>query len=519
MAPSGPIDDLSSADLVALVTALLRKVADLERIVSAQRDEIARLKGLKGCPSIKPSEMEQATTGKRPGLKRGKRGPKPAPRVVVEDQNLTPELTAAERSGARFKGYQNYVVQDLMISPRLIRYRRERWVTADGRAVTAPLPAGIRGHFGPDLCRFVLTQYHQCQVTIPRLVAQLRSIGVAISKRQVMRLLNEGQESFVAEARDVLRSGLATAPWLTVDDTGARHKAKNGFCTQIGNDHFTSFTTTGSKSRLNFLTLLRGGHNDYVINQDALDYMRDRALSDQVIRQLANHPDRYFADHAAWSGHLERLGIAPLTVKPNPLLIASEGALWGSIRSHGFLDTTVIVSDGAGQFEVGQHASCWIHTERLVHKLDGFNARDRQAQQHLRGLIWNYYRDLKAYRDNPSPTRRTSLRARFDRIFRRRTGAVMLDRLLKRIHANRHDLLMVLDRPEIRSTPTARKTISAATLPSAKSPVEPGAMKVAIHGTPSSVSPRPAPSSALRSGTILATAFTSQGPSAFPTYL
>jgi len=449
MAPPGPIDELSSADLVALVTTLLGKIADLERIVSEQRDEIARLKGLEGPPSIKPSGMEQATSGKRTASKPGRRGPKPTSRIVVEDRHLTPEMTPTEQSGARFKGYQNYVVQDLVISPRAIRYRRERWVTADGRILTASLPAGIRGHFGPELCRFVLTQYHQCQVTIPRLVSQLRSIGIAISKRQVMRLLNEGQESFLVEARDVLRSGLATAPWLTVDDTGARHKAKNGYCTQIGNDHFTSFATTGSKSRLNFLELLRGGYGDYAINRHALDYMRARALSGPVIRQLADHPVRYFADHAAWLDHLERLGIAPLTVTPNPLLIASEGALWGSIRSHGFLDATVIVSDGAGQFEVGQHASCWIHTERLVHKLDSFNARDREAQQHLRGLIWNYYRDLRSYRDNPSSTRRTSLRARFDRIFRRRTGAVMLDRLLKRIHANRHDLLMVLDRPEI----------------------------------------------------------------------
>ena len=57
------------------------------------------------------------------------------------------------------------------------------------------------------------------------------------------------------DARDVLRTGLDTAPWITVDDTGARHKAKNSVCTQIGNDQFTSFTTTGSKSRLNFLAI------------------------------------------------------------------------------------------------------------------------------------------------------------------------------------------------------------------------------------------------------------------------
>ena len=67
----------------------------------------------------------------------------------------------------------------------------------------------------------------------------------------------------MTEAHDVLRAGLETAAWISVDDTGARHQATNGFCTQIGNDHFTWFGTRGSKSRLNFLDLLRAGHPDY----------------------------------------------------------------------------------------------------------------------------------------------------------------------------------------------------------------------------------------------------------------
>jgi hypothetical protein len=43
-------------------------------------------------------------------------------------------------------------------------------------------------------------------------------------------------------------------------------------------------------------------------------------------------------------------------------------------------------------------------------------------------LIWSLYRDLKAYRQNPSRQRRTVLRARFDRIFTRKTGFVTLER-------------------------------------------------------------------------------------------
>jgi Transposase IS66 family len=444
MASPGDLDARSPTELKALVIELLGKVAALEQTVAAQRAEIARLKGLKSRPQLKPSGMEKASEPKPLSPPKGRRGPV-MPCVAVEDQ----VIEAAVPPGSRFKGYADFLVQDLVLRACCIRYRRERWLTPEGQLIVAPLPGRVEGHFGPQLRRFVLTQYHQGQVTVPRLVAQLRAIGLAISTRQVMRLLIHGQQRFLDEARDVLRAGLAQAAWITVDDTGARHKAANGICTQIGNDHFAWFGTTASKSRLNFLDLLRAGYPDYVINAEALAYMRERALAGAVIERLASQPERHFSGRAAWQAHLERLGIAALTVTPDPVRIATEGALWGAIKAHGFLPETVIVSDDAGQFAIGLHGLCWVHAERLVHKLETFTDHQRRVQQYLRALIWWFYRDLKAYRREPTPRRRTELRARFDRLFERRTGFVVLDRLLARLHANKPELLRVLDRPEI----------------------------------------------------------------------
>jgi hypothetical protein len=456
--PRSPLDDLSNGELQELVLDLLGEISALKQIVGeqtrmigAQRDEIARLKGLKGRPDIKPSKpsgMEQASQKKASSVTGGKRrgrGKKKLSRVAVTDR----VVSAVVPAGSRFKGYEDFVVQDLVIQPAAIRFRRERWVRPDGRTVVAPLPDGIDGHFGPELRRFVLAQYHQGQITVARLATLLDAIGIEISERQVVRLLNDGQERFIAEARDVLRAGLETAAWISVDDTGARHKATNGFCTQIGNDRFAFFATTGSKSRLNFLDLLRAGHEDYVINAAALAYMRERSLSGPVIQLLSQAGETQLADHAAWLAHLERLGITQLKVTPDPVQIATEGALWGSIKAHGLLCDTVIVSDDAGQFKVGRHGLCWIHSERLVHKLDTFTEENRAIQQRIRRLIWRYYEDLKAYCRSPNRQRRAVLRARFDRIFKRRTGFVALDKLLARLYRNKAELLMVLDRPEI----------------------------------------------------------------------
>src|SRR3954467_2142074 len=189
MSVSGKItlSGLPRGELEALAERLLAENAALKRAIAELRAEVATLKGVKGRPEVKPIGMEKATEPEPAGRGRGGARARKVGRLTVDEERV---IAAEAPAGSRFKGCEDFLVQDLVLRPHVVRLRRERWLTPDGQTVTAPMPAGITGHFGPELRRFVLFQYHQGQVTVPRLVAQLRAIGIAISKRQVVRLLN-----------------------------------------------------------------------------------------------------------------------------------------------------------------------------------------------------------------------------------------------------------------------------------------------------------------------------------------
>src|SRR5829696_8844318 len=252
--------------------------AALKVETQALRDEVARLKGLPPRPPSRPSGMERST-GDGAGAGKARRKPQRRRGLKRDRGAVTSALVvkASPPPGSRFKGYEDLLVRELRLSAELVRLRRERWVTPSGETVLAPLPAGIVGGFGPGLRRFLLVAHAQGQVTTERLVALLAGIGIDISKRQVVRLLTSRLDDLVAEDRDVLRAGLATARWVTVDDTAARHARRDGVTTQIGDDRFTAFRTGSSKSREAFLSTLRAGLDEYVVDEEALAHMRSRA--------------------------------------------------------------------------------------------------------------------------------------------------------------------------------------------------------------------------------------------------
>jgi hypothetical protein len=325
-----------------------------------------------------------------------------------------------------------------------------RYLLPDGSSRTAALPAHVQGHFGSGLHGYVLYQHHQNGVTQPLIREELLDLGIDISTGQIDRLLTDGHDPFHEEKDALLPAARNVSSYFQADDTGARHLGKNAYTTVIANPLFASFTTTASKSRVNFLKLLRTPHEEYVWGEDALIYAEFQGLSLTLRARLAGAARkgmRIISGDKAWERQLAAWKIRG----DESRRIVTEAALFGTLTRYGLYVGQPLISDDAGQFKIPGllHGLCWLHAERSIRKLVPLDPREQEAIDGARDAVWKYYQRLRTYRESPTPRRKATLERDFDRLFLRRTGFADLNEALRRIHGKREDLLRVLDRPEI----------------------------------------------------------------------
>ena len=494
--------------LLLLLEQFAQRIHEQDEEIARLKDEINRLKGQPPKPTFK-GNLQSGLEGKEKTQKGRQNKKRPGSKKTAQTSALTiheeVSLSPCEPipADARFKGYQDFVVQELQIRAHNTRYRLARWVTSQGEVLKGQLPSELNGrHFGPQLVSYMLYQHHHCQTTQPLLLEQLREWGIEISSGQVNELLISGWGDIDQEKESLLQTGLSISPYVTVDDSGARHQGKNGYVTQIGNELFAWFSSTNSKSRINFLGLLRSGESDYQLTESALSYMKAQKLPLWLLTRLHLQVGTGFPDPSSWDAFLAKAGIT----NRRHVRIVTEGAwlgsalvhglnqdlamlgsalvhglnqdlamlgsalvhglnqdlamlgsalvhglnqdlaMLGSALVHGLNQDLAIISDDAGQFDVLRHGLCWVHMERLIEKLIPPNARHREDIEQVRESIWKLYRDLKAYRQAPTEGQRKALTERFDELFSQHTSYATLNRLLERIHQNKPELLLVLER-------------------------------------------------------------------------
>ena len=428
-----------------LIDKLTKQLSNQKERIEQLEAELLAKKKLKGKPRLSASllnqpKLEETEKEKRAGsAKRSKKSSVEIDEEIIIEPESIPD-------NAKFNGYRNHDVQELIIKRHNIRYQLAEYITAEGKTVVGELPKEYQGrHYGPGLVCYVMYQHYQCRVPQPLIYEQLREWGIDISTGQINRLLNEEHQIFEEEQQEVLKAGLETATYIHTDDTGARHKGKNGYCTVIGHDDFAYFHSSNSKSRENFLEILQAGEKKYVLNEEAKAYLANYQLSKKYQEQITFSEEILATTKEDWSNYLLSKGI----VSVKTVRVMSEAALLGGLTIAGRREPLRILSDGAGQFNIMKHGLCWVHIERGLRKLEGNTARERENISHMQGLLWEYYQELKHYQQYPSHEDSLNLQHKFDQIFGRcYICHGLLNDVLNQIRNHKVELLQVLDCPE-----------------------------------------------------------------------
>jgi len=434
-----------------LVDQLLDIVKEREDYIRELEEEINRLKRLPRKPAFedkkKTSQDQKIRPNKRPGSDKVKKTAElPVHHVEVVKVTDKPD-------NAVFKGYRNFIVQDISIQLNNRLFKCERWQRIDGSYIQASLPHIYKSqHFGPHLRSYVLHQVYHQGVTRNLLLGQLREWGIDISKGQLNNLLIQNKDPFHSEKMSVLEAGCFNSTYLQADDTGARHQGKTGYCTYIGNEHFAFYESSFVKNRLNYLTCLAQAlpkMMGYALDHVALQYLKSiHAVSPRLMTMLEsvkNAPE-FFCDEMALERYLKRLGM----ISPRDLRLCKEAALFSPLKRFLFKHHEVLfITDEAGQFRLPtmKHALCWLHVARKLKQLLPHTPEQRECIAKKEEQLWHLYSELNAYKLQPSQDKKHLLRQQFAELCAPVANEKSLNEVLDRIKRWEERLLLVLDYP------------------------------------------------------------------------
>jgi len=440
--------------LLTLVEELAAENQALRTALAEVKDENARLKGGSGRPKIPPgksagsdysSEQERRAAPKT-WQKRGKQD-----RVQIDRTERLAVDPATLPADAAFKGYETVVVQDLVLRTDTVAFEQEVWYSpAERRSYRAQRPAGYEGTFGPNLRALVLTLAYAGGMSEHKILELIESNGIVISAGTLSNLLTESRTAFTTEASAVLKAGLASSPYQHLDDTSTRVNGEAQYCQILCNPLYTAYQTTPGKDRRTVIEVLRGGRpRAYRFDRAADRHLAWLGLSAAAQAKLVAIPREQTLDEATLTAVLAdpSLNLGPRQQEQVREALALAAYLadpdWPVVRT--------LVCDDAPQFRAitEELALCWIHEGRHFKKLTPYLPQHQAALDDILERFWTYYRDLLAYREQPTVAERTRLDAHFDDLFGTVTGYHDLDRRLALTRDKKPELLLVLDHPEL----------------------------------------------------------------------
>jgi len=441
--------------LVNLIEAVTTDLRDAQAEIQCLRDENNRLKGEQGKPKVKANtsklprvdySSEQERRKSKPRQKRAKK----AKLEIHREQTLEVDKTSLPLD-AKFKGYQDVVVQDLIFRADNVCFHKEKyWAPSTGETFLAPLPMGYEGQFGPGLKALTVTLYFGGVMSEPKILALYEDMGIQISAGQLSNLLIKEQDEFHAEKEEVCEAGLGSSPFQHIDQTSTRVDGQNQHCNIVCNPVYTVYTTTPRKDRLHVLDVLRNGRaRCFRLNEEALGYLESVPLSKAMRTWLSAECSEQDWDDQTFVERLDSRWPKLNTQQRQAILSAAAVAAY-----HAEVGTPIVrllVCDDAPQFNwlTEELALCWVHEGRHYKKLMPVFVHHLELLNDFRKQFWEYYHELLVYQQHPTPEESARLETEFDRLFSTRTGYDALDARIAKTRGKKASLLMVLKHPEI----------------------------------------------------------------------
>ena len=440
--------------LLNLIEQLTADLRDAQAENQRLRDENNRLKGEQGKPKIKantpkPAVDHSSEKERRKPRQRHKSSKKAA---IVIDREQVVEVDRAQLPGdAEFKGYEEVVVQDILLKTDNVCFRKQKYYApSNRRTYLAQLPQGYEGQFGPGVKALTVALYFGMGSSEPKILEFFENVGILISQGELSNLLIKDQECFHAEKDAVYEAGLRSSPWQHTDDTQTRVNGQNQHCHVVCNPVYSAYQTTPTKERLAVLDVLRNGRERrFRLNQEALSLLEGVVLSKAARQLLQTWRSEVDLDEVTFQQRLDTW-LPKLSLQQHKAILDAAAVA----AYHAETDFPVIqalICDDAPQFNWLTRAMmlCWVHAGRPFKKLTPVVPLHRTLLDDFLKRFWDYYDQLLAYRQNPTPEESVRLEADFDSLFATRSGYDELDRRIAKTQAKKAALLLVLKYPEL----------------------------------------------------------------------
>nr|CBH38130.1 conserved hypothetical protein [uncultured archaeon]CBH39062.1 conserved hypothetical protein [uncultured archaeon]CBH39383.1 conserved hypothetical protein [uncultured archaeon]CBH39560.1 conserved hypothetical protein [uncultured archaeon] len=448
--------------MLQLIEGLCEENEKLKEENQKLRDAINLLKGEQAKPDTKPSRKKPnediSSEAERKFQKTSKKKKSTAKKHKIKidrievckvDQNILPD-------DAEFKGYQNVVVQEIIIKTENVEYKKEIYYSSSqNKTYMGELPPEIKGEFGPGVKSLVCTLKHVANVSEPKIHEFLDNFGIFISPASISRIITKNNELFHQEKADIFLAGLLSTDYQQIDDTSSRVRGQNHYTQIVCNPYYTAYFTAPHKDRLTVLDILRGDPDgktrSYLFNEEAFDLLGRFGLSNKLLFQLRERVSGKLLDEVQMQQLLGDFFPDLGKGKIRRTRIMEAAAIAAYHQQTDFPIVEVLLSDDAPQYKllINKQALCWVHDGRNYKKLRPVVPVHREKLDEFRGKYWDYYRKLFEFGGNSSQEEAEALSAKFDQLFSLKTGYPALDERIAKSKDKKSELIMVLKHPEL----------------------------------------------------------------------